>query len=83
MYLCVVGKLAFSIKSSSDDESDNDLDPGQDQDQQQTQNQDVVPILWKTMSEIYQKLDEEDPGTFIIMESFMTGIHKLVYEQIL
>lgn len=80
MYLCVIGKLVFSIKSSQDDDSDSDSLPGQDQDQEQNQNQALVPVLWKTMSEIYQKLDEEDPGKFIIMESFMTGIHKLVYD---
>ncbi|XP_028379248.1 cilia- and flagella-associated protein 47 [Phyllostomus discolor] len=56
------GKLVFSIKSSEDDDSDSDSVLGQDQEQEQIQSQAIVPVLWKTMSEIYQKLDEEDPG---------------------
>ncbi|KAM5291042.1 cilia- and flagella-associated protein 47 [Glossophaga mutica] len=57
------GKLAFFIKSSEDDDSDSESVPGLDRDQQEIQDQAVVPV-WKTMSEIYQKLDEEDPGDF-------------------
>ncbi|XP_036923682.1 cilia- and flagella-associated protein 47 [Sturnira hondurensis] len=58
------GELAFFIKNSQGDDSDNDSVPEQDRDQQQIQNQAVVPVLWRTMSEIYQKLDEVDRGDF-------------------
>lgn len=75
MYLCVVGKLSFSIKSSQDDNSERDSD--EDQNQHDIQNQDGVPFFQK-LSEKSIKLDKAGLGKCVIMKSFPTSIHKLV-----
>lgn len=67
MYLCVLGKLTFSLKTRQDgDDDDKDLNEDQDED---------VPFFHK-MSEKSIKLDMAGLGKFIIMKSFMTSIHK-------
>lgn len=77
MYLYVVGKLSFSIESSQDGDSEEVLD--EDQGQHEIQHQDGISFF-KKLSEKSIKLDTAGLGKFIIMKSFMTSIHKLVYE---
>lgn len=76
MYLCVAGKLSFSIKKScQDDDCEGESD--EDQYQHDIQDQDGVPFFQK-LSEKSIKLDKAGLGKFIIMKSFTTSIHKLV-----
>lgn len=75
MYLCVVGKLSFYIKSNQDDEFERNL--GEDEDEYDIQDQEGAPFFHK-LSEKSIKLDMADLGKFITMKSFMTSTHKLV-----
>lgn len=77
MYLCVVGKLSFSIKSSQD--SDFEKESDEDQGQHEIKHQDGISFF-KKLSEKSIKLDTAGLGKFIILKSFMISIHKLVYE---
>lgn len=67
MHLCVVGTITFSVKSKHDGDSQDDSDEDQDRDQ--------IPFYKESLSELSDKFDEEKPGKFIIMESFMIIIH--------
>lgn len=75
MYLCVVGKLSFSIKSIQHVECEKKSD--EDQDQDDIQDQDGIPFCQK-LPEKPIKLDRAGLGKFITMKSFTTSIHKLV-----
>lgn len=68
------------MKSGQDD-SEKDLDQNEDeddededQDQDQDQDQDIVPFQ-KSLSELSHKINEEDLGKCIIMESFVISSH--------
>ncbi|XP_032955842.1 cilia- and flagella-associated protein 47 [Rhinolophus ferrumequinum] len=56
------GRISFSIESTQDDDSKKDIDQDNDQneDEAKDQNQDIIPFYWKSGSELFQKLDEED-----------------------
>lgn len=68
MHLCVVGTILFSVKSRKNGDSQEDSNEDKERD--------LIPSFEKSLSEPSDKFDEEKPGKFIIMESFMINFYK-------